>query len=1103
MSSPAEAESPERSAPSAPSEGVGPGPVAVVWCRQVDNEAESPGYTSVPEEFPGRRETLDLIRLVGNLTVNVADTHDYWTPGPPQALSYYPNLFLYPAFGGRYTCVGRMFLSTEDRPRLGMKTLVLDTSQLLASGEFGASVLRWYATMAGARSDGRRPPVPEPGLYPMVGEGLLFHRGSTEPVVLVASTEWDAVMEVIFDLVRQLPASLVMLGAILAFPYFLPQPKTNLHEFAEQVPLALSLMRIPPSEAVGDRHRKRLQSWEATSFTFHDLTEGLPGVPPRAKESVPLVLQYVRDRNAPRLGPIVQRVDLVELPKLRSVLADPERQSGKERRKEMWRIGTAMESAALLLQRGRGRHLPVSVESAKRAQEYLRAELPRGEVDAGEAEGGAPALPPAEASPTAHPSWLARGGDIPVPSRGAPEVVPVSSSDDPSLQPIPAPAARSAPAPPALAGAALEREVEAAIGRVLGPRLHQVEEELVRRLASEIDQAVGAEVDRRADQVAEARFRTLIQATETQLAQTLTSLDTRWQEKFAAVTQSEERRVASGAGLREELAHQLAAQERSLGAAVEQLESRLRAIEAEFATKVTGLLAATEGRLRDSLPSALATEIDRRLRATIDRDLADSPRGEKGAIAGRIDGRIDSAVRLSVQGAVGQIGRSVRELEQRWEERLRAMQAQNAPLGAKALESVLPVIDRRITEAIAQERGAVASLREQLATRESSERAALGAELERRIAEAVATEAEARGESEERQRRGLADALGEVEPRRLKELRELESRLTALFETRTKEGQGRLAASAREFEARLKGTLDERIAQVESRVAKSLEARVVEGREQQAHVDADLQVRLQSYTDQKLREVEERLRATTVELLARLRSDVDGSLARIPDAQRLESTYKDRLQRTTEALRSELQLAIDHRLSETEDRLRQRETDAVGRVENLERDIQEQTKGLLKVEDAVRAELDDLDRRLVTLSDRLLPVMRKTWLRVAELEKAPGGAVDVEPRLGQLRRELKDELRRVDAEFGERLRDLRDRMETTIAHQGKVWLTVIRQLSQLTEDRRAASGPPFPPLAAGPLASSEEDATDEEEEAPEEEPPPRRRLRRAGRSSLR
>ncbi|MCI4370743.1 MAG: hypothetical protein L3J81_05380, partial [Thermoplasmata archaeon] len=61
-------------------------PVGVVWCRQVDNEAESPGYTTVPEEFPGHRETLETIRIVGNLTVNVADTHDYWDPDPSQPL---------------------------------------------------------------------------------------------------------------------------------------------------------------------------------------------------------------------------------------------------------------------------------------------------------------------------------------------------------------------------------------------------------------------------------------------------------------------------------------------------------------------------------------------------------------------------------------------------------------------------------------------------------------------------------------------------------------------------------------------------------------------------------------------------------------------------------------------------------------------------------------------------------------------------------------------------------------------------------------------------------------------------------------------------------
>jgi hypothetical protein len=153
-------------------------PIAVVWCRQVDNEAESPGYTTVPEEFPGLKETLEVIRIVGHLTVNVADTHDYWDPDPNQPLSYYPNIFLYPAYGGRYTCLGRMFLSTEDRPRLGMKTLVLDTAQLLATGDFGGTILRWHASMGGSRSDGGRPSiVPEPGCTTSSARGSSSTRG--------------------------------------------------------------------------------------------------------------------------------------------------------------------------------------------------------------------------------------------------------------------------------------------------------------------------------------------------------------------------------------------------------------------------------------------------------------------------------------------------------------------------------------------------------------------------------------------------------------------------------------------------------------------------------------------------------------------------------------------------------------------------------------------------------------------------------------------------------------------------------------------------------------------------------------------------------------
>jgi hypothetical protein len=1110
-------------AASAPREPSGPGPVAVVWCRQVDNEAESPGYTTVPEEFPGRRETLELIRLVGNLTVNVADTHDYWTPGPPAPLSYYPNLFLYPAYGGRYTCVGRMFLSTEDRPRLGMKTLVLDTQQLLASGEFGNSVLRWYSTMAGSRADGRRPPVPDPALFALLGEGLLFYRGSTEPVVVAASNEWDAAMEVIFELVRVLPASLLQLGAILAFPYFLPQPKTNLHEFAEQVPLALALMRIPMAEAMGDRHKRRIQSWESTSVNFRDLTDGVrPPATGRSKEVVPLVVQLVRDHNAQRLQPIVQRVDLVELPKLRGVLSDPERQSGKERRKEMWRIGTAMESAALLLSRSRGRHVPVSVETARRAQEYLKAQIPVNPADAPPE----PAVvtgtsdPALASSAGGHPSWLAKGADLATPPRpGPPEVVPVSVSEDPSLLPAakgaaggapaaPGAPARAAPVPPATVN---PREMDGAVARALEPRLHAVEDEILRRLALEVEQAVGGEVDRKLEAAAETKFKILLQASEARLAQSLTLFDARQQEKIQGLTEALARlpgptaQSALEASLQTKIAEATALFQKNLAEVAKAFQTRLAESETRSAQQWTGLLASTEGRLRETLPGTLGAEIDRRLRSAIERELEDAPQGPRGLLAERIDERTDATVRRELEGSRTQFERSLAELEARWDERLKSFQPAQSALSARALESVLPVIDRKLSELADVERRALEELRSQLISREDAERAALAVTFEQELREAIGRSESERAAAVAALSGTVASRLAEADERRPRELKELETRLTALVETRTKESHARLTGLAKELEVRTKLVGDDRLTQIEGRLAGSVDRRLDELREAQAHNDADLQVRLQSYTDQKQREAEERLRATTVELMARVRSEFESSLGKVPELSRIDTLVKERLARTGDALRSELALAVNQRLAESEERLRQSALDALAKVEGLERDAREQTKELLKIEESMRTELDDLDRRIVTLADRLLPVIRKTWLRVAELEKAPGAqaVADVEPRLSQLRRELKDEIRKVDLEVADRVRDIRDRMETTIAHQGKVWLTLIHELSALTEERRQAQNVPFPPLAAGPAVDPdpEPEPTSDPELPPEEpeEPPSRRRLRRAGR----
>ncbi len=475
-------------------------PVAVVWCRQVDNEAESPGYTTIPEDFPGRRETLETIRLVGNLTVNVADTHDYWDPDPAQTLSYYPNLFLYPAGNGRYTCVGRMFLSTEDRPRLGMKTLVLDTPQLVASGDFGGAVLQAWASMGGRPGSDHPREEPDASVYQAVGEGFLFHRGTTEPVIIVAAEQWESAIDAISELVRLLPTALIALGAFLVFPYFLPEGKVNLHEFAEQIPLALAVMRVAEREAEGDRHAKRIQSWEAAPVSLRDLTKP-PAV--RGKDPLPLVLQYVRDDADDKIREVSRRVDLVEAARLRTHLEDADRQGGKDRRKEMWRIGTAMESAALLLARPRGRSIPMTGEAAKRANQYLQAHP---EPDpAGVAAAARPPTPAEASEPAAVagasqvPPWLQRPPEVAVPPPG-PVAVPVSVSDDPSTLPTGATAPAPLPAADAAAPAAPPIGGVAPTAMVAPPeteaRLRAYVDQRVREVSASIPPPGGPEGDR-------------------------------------------------------------------------------------------------------------------------------------------------------------------------------------------------------------------------------------------------------------------------------------------------------------------------------------------------------------------------------------------------------------------------------------------------------------------------------------------------------------------------------------------------------------------------------------------------------------------------------
>ncbi len=915
-------------------------PVAVVWCRQVDHEAESPGYTTIPDDFPGRRETLDTIRVVGNLTVNVADTHDYWDPDPSAPLSYYPNLFLYPAAGGRYTCVGRMFLSTEDRPRIGMKTLVFETAPLLASGEFAPVVLRAHATMGGRAVEGRPAADPDLPVYQAVGEGFLFHRGSTEPVVVIASDQWEAANRVVLDLVAEMPTALVALGAFLVFPYFLPVAKVDLHQFTEQLPLALAVMRVARAEASGERHQKRIAGWEASPVALRDLTR--PGTGRAAKDALPLVLQYARDRAEERLSEISRRVDLVERPRLDPLRVDPDRQSGRERRKEMWRIGTAMETAALLLSRPRGRTVPTSRDAARRANEYVNAPA-----------GGTPVPPVVPAPPTADPGtaataslppWLA--GPVEVPLGGtASATVPVPIQNDSSLLRGPA----STPSP---------TEDPGAPGR--------------------------SGLDARLAEASESAARALAQSRH-------------------------------------------------------DLSARLAAVEARGTVD----------------PEAIARNVEERVRATVDPQLARMPELSRQAV---------DAAAESFRGEIDRLTREMASRAAKTEEELRA--------------ALVAQLDLELREA--KEQGV--ALREQI----------------------------------ESNVRSMVDRRGaELDAQRAKETRELEQRLLHLVDGRAKELESRLGelvgTRAKEFATRLdqeigadRAAADDRLAQLTKRMDLEREQRFAEIAETHAKSLAGLQVRMQSYLDQKLREDGDLERGKYVELLARLKGEVDQALARTIDSTRFDAAVRERIDRTVEETRREYLRAM----GDLESRLTRDLGPNAQRLDALETKLQERADAMAEVEARVRREIDDLDRRAQVLSDKMLPLVRKTWVRIEEIEKLLGSSDDTEARFGQLRRDLGRELRRVESQFQEEQAALRRRLEHTMTTQSKVWMNLVRQLSEsgagfapsdeeLPSARSARESPPDDLEPAGrrggreapPYAGFEEAVPDPAEPERPDDPP--------------
>ncbi len=993
-------------------------PVASVWCRQVDNEAESPGYTAIPDEFPGRRETMEAIRLVGNLTINASDTHDYWDPDPSSTLSYYPNLFVYPAAGGRYTCVGRMFLSTEDRPRLGMKTLVFVTDDLTQSGAFGEMVLRALASLDGRAERPRSELKADPSVYQAVGEGFLFHRGTTEPVVAVASEQWETVGQTVMEMIRSMPASLVALGAFLVFPYFLPAAKVDLHQLTEEIPLALAVMRVPRQEAEGERHTKRMQSWESLPVSVRDLTRPPSG---RSKESLPLVLQYVRDEEENRVAEVARRVDQVEGPRLAAHLSDTEHQRGRERRREMWRIGTAMETAALLLSRPKGRSVKVSAETQKRANQYLEAKpgesplLPAApavgaapttpsplgspappspspslaSASASNASGTTPPPSPAASAtgdssrpagstgslPTGVPQWLRPTAGITLPPEER-NRVPLPTSDDPSRSPRPAspatgPSSASLlgrPPEPGAPAAPLSPPARPADGPIAWqPSANDLDARVARAL-QQAEARWSAELDRRLHATVESLAREPL----SELSGRLSSLEQR------PIPTSEE-----------------------IGAAV---ESRLRGA-------MDTRLSETDRRLNETVLRPLETLV-RRLEAVEGRSV---PTAE--AIRSEVEGHLLASLEPKLAGIDTRLAEASREAAEGWAERLR-----------RELKAAIDELSARSGKA------------------EEELRTSLAAQIDLEVLEAKEQGTALREELEGRMRELLDRHFAEAERRRAQETRELEQKVGLLVDGRAQELEKHLSSTLTERTERLTAASDDRISHVERRLASERDARLSELTEAHRAALGALHQRTLASVDQRLRESRAEEEQRSVTLAETVRGELDASLERRLASPEFDAGLAHRIHRAVDAARAEQGAEIAQALSQAESRIATAREEAVGQLHAVQNQLASRESDLAAIEETLRAEIDDLDRRLMVVNDHVLPLVRQTWLKVSEQEFAARAKV-TEARLGSVRQELSEEIRRVEADLLQQQSDLRDRLEASVASHGRIWLNLLRQIS--------------------------------------------------------
>lgn len=608
-------------------------PVAVVWGSGLRGPSGA-HLSSLPEEFPDRDRIVRAVEAVGRMAVAAAVGQELWDPDPSSAIAFYPNLFLHPAAGGAFTCIGRLFLAKQEPRRLGFKSFVLDTRELLDTGRFGPTVLRWHASMGGAATPSAEPAAPRDGrLAAAVASGMVMGGGTTEPMVLLAESSYEPAMRLLLEMIGEMPTALLAASSILTFPFPLPERSRRLAELQSEVPLALVLVR----DGIGRSPTNASES--ADRFPLLDL-DGLAAEAEGGGPS-PAFARLLVDGDAPRLAAIRTRTDQAELPRLRIALADPSQQTAEARRSEIWRVGTQMESAAMLFKRAVGRSPPSPTSPAVPPTPARPvASAPLAPARSGASAGPMPSslqsplvprpLPKAADRPAARPSSPTPMGARPPTSSSSPAPVPTPAANDAGSRPSPYPSAPSDERPGS--EARLHRSLDARIAEE-----HQVTVAAIQSLREEFQHRVDAEA---------------AMARGALLASAPSEVDRRVRESVRSSLHDQVQELADT--LRVELEERFARENQSAGAAREAVESSSRALEnrleerwsallqaraADIAASLQTQIEATEARSAERAVQALDTLRQELRQVGADREVALDDRIAKAT--SKLEGRLD------------------------------------------------------------------------------------------------------------------------------------------------------------------------------------------------------------------------------------------------------------------------------------------------------------------------------------------------------------------------------------------------------------------------------------------------------------------------------